>query len=267
MENEKSLNWLAETIRHNASLSAAPFVIAIDGRSGTGKSTLAEALAERVGAVILSGDDFFSGGVEVRTDAPDELAAACIDWTSLRQVLTDLLSSGQASYLPFDWDAFDGSKRQQPVRVDLRKVVIVEGVYSARPELRDLFDMLILIDIPDDLRMVRLLQREGEIGPWECQWHRAEDWYFASRVGRPDFDVIVSSADNESALMGDAHRRSTSLSHDREPHHRETMIEQNPQALPRYFAFIAPDNRSHVHQCALNLIGRHRRQRMFLGSS
>lgn len=198
MENGTSLNRLAEAIRHSASLSAAPFVIAIDGRSGAGKSTLAEALAERLGALILSGDDFFAGGVEVRTDTPDELAEACIDWRNLRQVLTDLLSSGEASYRPFDWDAFDGSKRQEPVRVDLRQVVIVEGVYSARPELRDLLDMLVLVDIPDDLRMVRLLQREGEIGPWDCQWHRAEDWYFANKVGRPDFDIIVSSADNNS---------------------------------------------------------------------
>ncbi len=39
-----------------------PVLVALDGRSGTGKSTLAQLIAGRVEAVIVVGDDFYSGG-------------------------------------------------------------------------------------------------------------------------------------------------------------------------------------------------------------
>lgn len=46
-----------------------PFVVAIDGRSGVGKSTFARDLAERLGAALVEGDDFFAGGWPSATTA------------------------------------------------------------------------------------------------------------------------------------------------------------------------------------------------------
>ncbi len=43
--------------------SAERLVVAIDGRSGSGKSTVAEAVAQAIGAVIVPCDDFFAAGV------------------------------------------------------------------------------------------------------------------------------------------------------------------------------------------------------------
>ena len=39
-----------------------PILIALDGRSGTGKSTIAQVIASRVESVIVVSDDFYSGG-------------------------------------------------------------------------------------------------------------------------------------------------------------------------------------------------------------
>jgi uridine kinase len=187
------LDRLSADIQHSAARSNSPFVVAIDGKSGAGKSTLAELLAERLDALVLSGDDFFAGGVTVRQDPLSVLAEVCIDWRHLRGVMLSLLSNGRAQFHPFDWEAFDGSMQSDPLVLKARPVIIVEGVYSARPELRDLVDFSILIEVPEDLRMRRLLEREGQIGPWERQWHLAEDWYFKNRVGPEDFDVVVSA--------------------------------------------------------------------------
>ncbi|MGR3399571.1 MAG: hypothetical protein ACU0DH_00365 [Paracoccus sp. (in: a-proteobacteria)] len=41
--------------------------------------------------------------------------------------------------------------------------------------------------------MRQLLEREGEIGAWEKQWHLAEDWYFATLAPRRNFDAIASA--------------------------------------------------------------------------
>ncbi|MBN9237025.1 MAG: uridine kinase [Afipia broomeae] len=168
-------------------------LIAIDGRSGTGKSTFAGILAKALDATVVDGDDFFAGGIEVRRDAPRERAANCIDWRRLRTALEQLREGKSVSYRPFDWDAFDGSLAAESRTKHPGPFVIVEGVYSARPELADLMTMRVLLRTTPEVRMERLLRREGEIGPWERQWHEAEDWYFAEEARESTFDIIVNN--------------------------------------------------------------------------
>lgn len=181
----------ADLIRQAARTRPGPLVIAIDGRSGTGKSTLAAALAGRLGATVIEGDDFYAGGIGIKEDPPQSRAARCIDWQAQRRVLSALRGGQAASYHAFDWDAFDGSPVPQATHVTPVPILILEGAYSARPELRDLLDLTILATVPHSLREARLIQREGEIGPWEAQWHEAEDWYFAHAAPEAGFDLVL----------------------------------------------------------------------------
>jgi len=168
-----------------------PCVVALDGRSGSGKSTLGAQLAATLDAVVLEGDDFFAGGVAVRTDAPEARARDCIDWRRQRPVLEALRANRRASYLAFDWQTFDGRCAEEPRSVEPRPIVLFEGVYSARPELSSWVDFRILLSVGEETRIARLLAREGRISAWERQWHEAEDWYFAHAAKPAEFDVIV----------------------------------------------------------------------------
>lgn len=167
--------------------------VALDGRSGVGKSTLARQLADALAATLVDGDTFYAGGTTVRTDSPEERARDCIDWRRQRAVLEALRDAGSASYRSFDWEAFDGRLESEATVVTLEpsSVVIVEGVYSARPELADLFDLRVLLRVPDDVRLARLVAREQGLTAWELQWHEAEAWYFAHAAPPAGFDVIV----------------------------------------------------------------------------
>ncbi|WP_373355910.1 uridine kinase [Pseudoroseicyclus sp. CXY001] len=176
-----------------------PLRIAVDGRSGVGKSTFAGLLAADLGARLVEGDAFYAGGTEQRADPPEALAAACIDWRRQQAVLEALSAGRAASFRPFDWAAFDGSSGPE-VLLPPAEVILLEGVYSARPELADLIDVAILLTSPEELRMARLLAREGEISPWERQWHRAEDWYFAHQAPPERFDVVVEVGDGADRL-------------------------------------------------------------------
>jgi para-aminobenzoate synthetase len=168
-----------------------PCVVAVDGRSGAGKSTLAANLATALGASVLDGDGFFAGGVVVRKDAPQHRVRDCIDWRRQRPVLEALRAGRTASYLAFDWEAFDGRLATEPTVVEPRSVVIFEGVYTARPELADLVDLKLLLRVREETRVARLLAREGSIGAWERQWHEAEEWYFAHVAPPAGFDLIL----------------------------------------------------------------------------
>jgi hypothetical protein len=56
-----------------------------------------------------------------------------------------------------------------------------------------LMDLRILLRAPTSVRVQRLNRREGGIGPWELQWHEAEDWYFEHAAPDQWFDVIVEN--------------------------------------------------------------------------
>ncbi|UYN98520.1 MAG: hypothetical protein KIT02_11210 [Devosia sp.] len=168
-----------------------PLVVAIDGRSGAGKSTLANIIARRIGACVVPGDDFFAGTTGISTATAADLAGTCIDWRRQRRVIESLLTTGRAQYQAFDWDAFDGSLQSDWTTLATSPVILVEGVYSARPELADLVDLSLLVHVSEARRIERLVAREGEIGPWERQWHRAEDHYFAMTRLPDSFDILL----------------------------------------------------------------------------
>ncbi len=174
---------------------SGPRIVAIDGRSGVGKSTLAARLGEATGAAVLDGDGFFAGGIEVHRGAPVDRVACCIDWRRQREVLTDLRAGRTATYRAFDWDAFDGSLELRPTVVAPAPIVILEGVYAARPELEDLLDLRVLLRVPDAVRKRRLEEREGGVGPWELAWHEAEVWYFAHAAPEARFDVVIQGGE------------------------------------------------------------------------
>lgn len=182
---------LVSFITRAAQQKGLPLIVAFDGRSGVGKSTLAKAITEEYDVLVIEGDDFYAGGIELRTDSPASRAAACIDWTRQRTVLEAVGAGRDAWWRAFDWGAFDGRLCNEPTRVEPRPIVILEGVYAARPELADLLDLRVAVVVPDEVRLVRLAEREGVIGPWELQWHEAEEFYFQEVMPMVKFDVVV----------------------------------------------------------------------------
>jgi uridine kinase len=186
---------LTRRIRAVAAGRPDPTLVALDGRSAAGKSTLAAVVAPVVGAAVIDGDDFYSGGSAETWDAMSaaEKASHCIDWRRQRPVLETLARGERASWRSYDWQADDGSLADPPVICDPASVIILDGAYSARPELADLFHLRVLLDAPADLRERRLVQREGEDFrvDWNRRWDDAEQWYFAEVMPPEAFDLVL----------------------------------------------------------------------------
>lgn len=194
--------------------SCSPLVVGLDGRSGCGKSTLAAAFAsafaaelgDRLGdsagstATVIGGDDFYAGGSARTWDARNraEKVTSVIDWRRQRTVLTELVERGVAEWQAFDWDVENWDDDVAPLRptptvARATPVVVLEGVYSCRPELHDLLDLRVLLEVRHDLRRRRLIEREGsDHDPaWDRRWSEAEDHYFASVMPDDRFDLIL----------------------------------------------------------------------------
>lgn len=185
-----------------------PLIVALDGPSGGGKSTLAAAVADLLPAAadgaptvaVVDGDGFYGGGSPATWDRRDaaQKVDAVIDWRRQRPVLEALRAGREATWHPFDWDADDWDADEvpllaEPARCAPADVVILEGAYSGRPELSDLVDLRVLLDVPTDVRRARLLARDGEDyhADWDARWREAEALYFGTIMPPERFDLVL----------------------------------------------------------------------------
>jgi len=191
-------------IARHVSLRGSVFV-ALDGRSGAGKSTIADVIAQAcrsrgVTVTVIGGDDFYAGGSADAWDqrSPAEKANQVIDWQRQHRLLENLRLHGSANWYPFDWEAPEWDSdpaplQSTPTSATSADIVILEGAYSARPELHDVLDILVLLDTPPEQRRRQLLQREGDHyrTDWEARWSAAEDHYFEVIMPPQRFDYVL----------------------------------------------------------------------------
>ena len=189
---------MQELIDQIAAKTKRPLLVAIDGRSGTGKSTFTNQLERQIKCIVVRGDDFYSGGSleEWNRRTPREEAELCIDWQRLKEkALLPLLSGQKTEWHPFNWKTMQGFSNDIVCK-NPRDIILLDGAYSTRPELLDLIDITVLITCREDLRRERLLQREGEefVSEWHSVWNEAEKYYY-SEVRTPDmFDLVVDTS-------------------------------------------------------------------------
>ncbi|MDQ0730503.1 aminodeoxychorismate synthase component I [Arthrobacter sp. B1I2] len=164
-------------------MSPAPVIIAIDGRSGAGKTTLAVELAARLRThhkvSLFHLEDIYPGW--------DGLAAGVERYVST--VLTPLSRGEAAAWTSWDWERhYDGA-----ARVTLpAEIVIVEGVGAAAEAARRMLDAVVWAESPDDVRRTRALDRDG--ATYEPYWDRwaaqEEEWLGSDDVpGHADLRV------------------------------------------------------------------------------
>lgn len=168
-------------------------VIGIDGHSAAGKSTLAAELAAEFGHVALvRGDDFYrimDEGERARLD-PAHGADHYYDWQRLRdEVLRPLRGGRRAAFHPYDWDTNRLSDRL--TMIEPAAVVIVEGLFVSRPELRQLIDLSVLVTADAASRERRQRDRADASSAWLQRWEAAEQWYFHHVRPPESFDVVL----------------------------------------------------------------------------
>ena len=142
-----------------------PFLIGIAGGTGSGKTTVANAIVKRVGEeriAILSHDSYYRDFVDLPKDIlerqnfdhPDSLESELF----VRHL--KVLKQGMVVETPI-YDFKVHRRAAETRRVEPRKVILVDGILIyAEPELRKLFDVKIYVDTDADIRLIRRLKRD-----------------------------------------------------------------------------------------------------------
>jgi uridine kinase len=179
-------------------------VLAIDGHGGAGKSTIAGAVARATAAALVHTDDFFrpassvTGGAARRSAGMPALACY-YDWRRIKERALGPLRAGRsATFRRFNWER--GSGLDGAVIVHPRPLVLLEGVFSAAPELSDLVDRSVLVDTPKPVRLRRLHAR---VTPeeWDDDWLTAEQAYFDATRPPSSFDLVVPGVSTDAATV------------------------------------------------------------------
>ena len=142
-----------------------PLVIGIAGGSGSGKTTVAQEILQRVGPdriAYIQHDSYYKDltglppaqRAEVNFDHPNSLE------TELLTCHIEQLKAGKSIKVPI-YDFSTHSRTDRSFTVNPRGVIVVEGILIfADAALRALFDVKIFVDTDADVRLIRRLQRD-----------------------------------------------------------------------------------------------------------
>ncbi|NJL72271.1 MAG: uridine kinase [Candidatus Competibacteraceae bacterium] len=138
-------------------------IVGITGGSGSGKTTIVRKIAEVVpDFVFIPQDNYYRSaeyiGNENITDFNFDHPSA-FD-TDLVVEHLRLLRSGTAIDMP-QYDFVHHRRRLDTVRMEPRGLIVFEGIMVLTDKrVRDLIDLKLYVDTPDDIRFIRRLRRD-----------------------------------------------------------------------------------------------------------
>ena len=178
-------------------LPKQPILLAIDGRCGSGKTTLAEALREKSGAAVVHMDDFFLRP-EQRTPERFAEPGGNVDRERvLEEVLIPLKENRPVVYRPYDAHK---PVMLEPVHLEPSPITIIEGSYSCHPALWDYYDVRVFVDVEPVEQLRRIEARSGpeKLEAFKSRWIPLEETYFQAFLPEEKFNFCFELCEEHS---------------------------------------------------------------------
>ena len=203
-QKQDTLDALAAEILHN--YGKGRVIVAIDGIDAAGKTMFADALAEslrRAGhAVVRASIDGFHKPRAQRYErgpkSPEGFYRDSYDYETFRRVLIDPFKDGGTG--SFVLEAFD-HRRDAPVEQKWvtgkpDSILLLDGIFLHRPELRGLWNYSIWLDVDPAVAAQRCLVRDGESGVGD-RYSKGQALYVKEAKPRTAATAIVDNNDFE----------------------------------------------------------------------
>lgn len=156
-------------------------MVAVDGRSGAGKTWLAEVLGGELGAPVVPLEDLYGGwdGLERGVDL-------------LVSAVLEPLAAGRAARVPrYDWVAREWA---EPAPLSPPDVLIVEGVGAGARRAAALESVVVWLESPPSVRKKRALDRDREtFAPYWDMWAAQEQEMLARERTPERADLVIET--------------------------------------------------------------------------
>jgi len=181
--------------------------IAIDGVDGAGKTTLADDLADVLRparpVVRISIDGFHRSRRERHArgaDSPEGFWLDSYDYAAFRREVVAPFRFGTSTYLPAIHDVDSDAVLSAPRNPVLAgAMVIVDGIFLHRDELRDVWDCSVFLDVPFAESVRRLSVRDGSspdpLDSSQSRYVEGQRLYLESCAPRERASILVDYAD------------------------------------------------------------------------
>lgn len=143
-----------------------PVIIGIAGGSGSGKTTIAHEIADRINdddhIMIMTQDSYYKDNTDlpmserkkINYDHPD-----AFDMPLLEAQLNQLLHRKSIEMPTYDFTAH--TRSDETIHIEPADIIILEGILVLfNEEIRNLMDIKVFVDTDDDIRFIRRLERD-----------------------------------------------------------------------------------------------------------
>lgn len=180
-------------------------LVVVDGADGAGKTVFADELASLLPtSVRASLDDFHHPRAHrhARGRTGETVWERGFDYPAVRRELLDPWRRGAGSAYRRRWhdltsDTYVDPEHDPPALVPERGVLLVDGVFAQRPELVDVWNLVIHLEVPDHVRVARMATRDGVSAdrdhPEQRRYLEAQEIYRARCAPRDGADVVVDN--------------------------------------------------------------------------
>jgi len=138
-------------------------IIGISGGSGSGKTTIIHKILEEVpDFVFIPQDNYYRSAENISNSNITDFNFDHPDAFDKKLLLEHLvkLKNMESIEMP-TYDFVHHRRSEKTVHVKPKKVVLLEGIMVFfEPEIRELMDLKIYVDTPDDIRFIRRLKRD-----------------------------------------------------------------------------------------------------------
>ncbi len=185
-------------------------IIGIDGLGGAGKSTISEALkcfleTENCPVTLLHIDDFIhTRAIRYNDDYAEWECYYYLQWRYdyLINEVIQPLKHGECHKTIELYDKEYDTYILSEIHIPSGSIVVIEGVFLQREELRDVFDTVAYVHVPEEVRLKRVLKRDGYIGnagqierKYRERYFPAEHYY--CRTCQPDSKAAYVISETE----------------------------------------------------------------------
>lgn len=170
-------------------------IIAIDGRTGAGKTTIAKYLHGKFGGNLFHMDDFYLQSHQRTKERLLEVGGN-VDYERFKREVLDVIERREVvHYRPFNYHTMDFDAKYARDMVP-KRLNIVEGTYCMNPYFGEPYDLKIFMDVEHQQQIENVIDREGtsELDDYIDKWIPKTDIYI-ERMGiekRCDLRIMYS---------------------------------------------------------------------------
>lgn len=177
------------------SVDRVPLVVAIDGFTGAGKSTLVKQISSFLDEVlVVELDDFYRpiSGDKICKIPATQIYECYFDSKMFRDLILYPLINGLPSrYRRYDWAS---NKQAEWIHLNPARFVIIDGVFSTLPELRSLYNVTVFVNTDKDVRLSRIQKRFYKDMAWLDAWLDAENIYMDNVQPLQYVDLVLDGS-------------------------------------------------------------------------